>query len=139
VKPAILVQATASATPHIVISNFPHTVLGGRHVACSAVQASHRPIQTGCELISVVTAPRARVTYTLTYQDGSMQRYVAVADSKGQSQHLFAVAFMPPAPKGTHSGSPFSIRSVARITIQAVLPGGAKLASASIRFAVMRG
>jgi hypothetical protein len=78
------------------------------------------------------------VTYTITYVNGSVQRFVAVADAKGRSQHVFAVAYLPPMPIGLHAIVPKSVRAVARVTIQVKLKDGTRLAPVSLRFAVTR-
>jgi outer membrane protein assembly factor BamB len=150
VPPAATATATAVSTPvlvkplqpsaqvHIVVSNNPRTVVGGRRLACNAMVSAKGSLLAGCEAIAVLTAPGAQVTYTITYANGSVQRFVAAADGKGRSQHVFAVAYLPPMPNGLHSIAPYSLRTVARVTIQVTLKDGTRLAPISLRFAVTR-
>jgi hypothetical protein len=130
VSPATTPVATTTVTPTVpvtlIIHNKARTEIGGRTHACDLAKNTNGAKQRGCEIVSSVSAPGATVTYTLTYADGSSQHFTDTADRRGHSLHPFNVAYRPTA------------RSVARITVQATLPGGTMLGPVKVRFAVMR-
>jgi len=135
--PAPRPSSTPSATPHVVVSNSPSLVVGGRRQPCSA-QPGGGNIQPGCESVSVAAMPGARVTIVLEFQDDSTQQYTGMTNSAGRLQHLFAVSFVPPAATGQHGPKPLSVRSVAHITVMVTLPRGTKLAPVVLTFSVLR-
>jgi hypothetical protein len=125
---------TPTQTPIVlVIHNSPRTVVGGRSRPCDLAGNTKGANERGCEIVSSVSAAGAMVTYTLTYQDGSTQRFVDRADSRGHSLHPFNVVYRPSAHKG-HKPH----RVAARISVQADLPAGTVLGPVYVRFAVIR-
>ncbi|MGH2391625.1 MAG: hypothetical protein ACRDIE_25795, partial [Chloroflexota bacterium] len=135
--PATATAATSTVTPAVpvtlVVHNNARTEIGGRTQACDLAKNTNGAKQRGCEIVSSVSAPGATITYTLTYQDGSTQHFTDTADSRGHSLHPFNVAYRPAAGTGH-----LVVRSVAHITVLAMLPGGAMLGPVHVRFAVIR-
>jgi membrane protease YdiL (CAAX protease family) len=122
-----LMPSSAAMAPRLVIHNTPRTVLGGHALACDHRGATGGALQTGCEVVSSVSPPEATVQYTLRYTDGSRETFTTKADARGQSLHPFNVQYQPP--KG---------RTIAQISVSAVLPDGRKLGPITTRFAVAR-
>ena|GEM_PF-814050 len=130
--------ATPVPLPRVLVSNSPRTVIGGRHQACSQVQSGRNSPEPGCEAVSVVLVPHARIAIILSFQDKSAQHYAGNTDSTGRLHHLFAVSYMPRTTSPGHPVAPLSIRSTAHITVQATLPNGMRLAPVTLRFTVAR-
>jgi hypothetical protein len=125
---------TPTQTPVVlVIHNSPRTVIGGRSRPCDLTRNTRGANEHGCEIVSSVSAAGAIVTYMLTYQDGSKQRFVDRADSRGHSLHPFNVIYQPPAHKGQKPS-----RVMAHISVQADLPAGTVIGPVNVRFAVIR-
>jgi membrane protease YdiL (CAAX protease family) len=122
-----LMPSLAATAPRLVIRNTPRTVFGGRSLACDYRNATTGVRQPGCEVVSSISTPGATVQYSLRYADGSTETFTAKADARGQSLHPFNAHYQPP--KG---------RTVAYISVSAVLPDGRKLGPVTTRFAVAR-
>ena len=129
---AAAVPARGPVAPALAVHNELHTVRGGRVRACDLSDNTHGAVEPGCEIVSVEWLPRARVTYTLRYPNGSAQTFVDTADGRGHSLHPFAVSYRPP-PRAVH-GQP---STVASILVTAVSRDGSQTASADSHFAVM--
>lgn len=126
--------ATATVISEVIVRNKPATVKGGRTTPCGLI-ANLIKLQKGCEIISSISRPGARVTYTLVYpaRSGLRQVFVDRADRRGHSLHVFNVPYTPPV--GARHGSP---PTVVRVTVSATLPNGSKLRSGDTRFVVVR-
>ena len=120
------------AIPALLATNQKLTVVGGRTAACDQVASVRGTLQPGCEVVSSHWLPGAKVVYTISYPDGSSQAYTAIADSAGNAQHAFAVAYKP-APRTAHGDAP----TVAWINLMATSRDGVRMASASLRFSVI--
>jgi len=125
---------TATVISEVIVRNKPATVKGGRTTPCGLI-ANLIKLQKGCEIISSISRPGARVTYVLVYpaRSGLRQVFVDRADRRGHSLHVFNVPYTPPV--GVRHGSP---PTVVRVTVSAVLPNGSKLRSGDTRFVVVR-
>lgn len=134
VTPPVVVVAEKAGTviPILVLHNRAKTVLGGRTADCDLPGNTAGRIERGCEILSSLWLPGARVTYTVRYADDTTQTFTDTADSRGHSLHAFNVAYLPkPAKSGL-------ARAVVLVDVQAVLPDGTSAGTTSIRFAAQR-
>jgi hypothetical protein len=94
-----------------------------------------KKLESGCEIVSSVSARGARVVYTVTYPgpQNLRQTFTDRADLRGHSLHIFNVPYLPPV--GSMHGAPATI---ARVTVAATLPGGGTLKAGATRFVVVR-
>jgi hypothetical protein len=120
----VTVVATAAATavstvPVLEVHNRPAVITGGRMRPCDLASNLKR-LLPGCEIISSVSAPGARVVYTIAYPRVKGRSFVQTfedrADARGHSLHAFNVAYLPPV--GARAGSP---ATVALVTVAATL------------------
>jgi hypothetical protein len=126
-------SATPYVAPQLRIYNEQHTAIGKFVAACLLSKNLTWPYQLGCETVSSIWLPAARITYTLRFADGTTQTLQDIADSRGHSLVVFAVSYTPPA--GSKHGSP---PTVAYITVAGASRDGFAQAAAHLRFAVMR-
>jgi hypothetical protein len=124
--------ARAPAGQLLAIHNERHTVHGGRTQACDQAGNTNGAEQPGCEIVSSEWLPHARVTYTLSYPDGTTQTFVDTADSRGHSLHAFAVHYRAPL-GAVHD----QVSTIVRIHVTARSQDGRRTTSSSTRFAVM--
>jgi hypothetical protein len=134
------VSRAAAARSHpslVAVHNAPRTVTGGRSKPCD-LRSNLKILAKGCEIISSVSAPGARVLYTLTYRPrhGHVARetFRGTADARGHSLHVFNIPFVPPP--GARHGSP---ETLVQVTVAATLPSGRVLAPATTHFVLARG
>jgi hypothetical protein len=134
ITPPVVVVAQQAGTviPLLVLHNFMHTVIGGRTAACAVTQNSSFGMQKGCELVTSDWLPGAKVTYTVSYANGTSQVLTSTADGKGHAQGVFNVAYLPDAVM--HGLA----RSSVLISVQAVLPDNTTAGLTTIRFAAQR-
>jgi hypothetical protein len=66
--------------------NWKHTVVGGMATACDQAKGSHSPYLAGCEAVFSDWLPGAKVTYTLSYADGTRAWISVVATDKNGKQ-----------------------------------------------------
>jgi hypothetical protein len=129
-----LATSTPSPTPipALAIHNANRTVVGGRTAPCDLPGNTNGAHEPGCEIVSSIWLPGARVTYTITYADGSRQTFTDVADARGHSLHAFNVRYRPPA-----TGH-YRRTNMARILVSAVSRDGIWRAARMTRFTVVR-
>ena len=123
----------AARPPSLTVYNQPHTVQGGRTRACDLARNTRGAWQRGCEIVSSISVPGARVTYTVTFPNGTVRRFTDRMDSRGHSLHPFEIAYLPP--KGARHGSR---PTIARVMAVVLLANGTKLGPVSLRFSILR-
>jgi hypothetical protein len=128
----VVAQKKGTVIPLLVLRNSSKTVAGGRTAACTTAKNKNGHVEKGCDVVSSMWLAGAKVTYTLTYADGSKQTFTGKADKHGNAQHVFNVAYRPKAVKKGVA------RSTATITARAVLPNGTSAGSTTMHFTVQR-
>jgi hypothetical protein len=115
------------------MANYRHTVIGGRAATyvCDPHKSTVSPYQDGCELVVADWAPAGKLTYTLSYDDGTTQTWTD-SNSTGHSQHVFLVTYKPST--GAKHGQPVTI---GWISVVAVSKDGTQAKSACLRFAIL--
>ncbi|HXT35035.1 MAG TPA: MBG domain-containing protein [Chloroflexota bacterium] len=128
----VVVETKGVVIPVLVLHNLSRTVLGGRTLACELDQNSISLVQEGCEIITSDWLAGAKVTYTVTYSDGTTLIFTNQADGHGHSKALFNVVYQPAAVTTRLA------REKVLVTVQAVLPNGITAGRTFVRFAVQR-
>lgn len=122
------------SSPTVVVHNAPRTVKGGRTRPCDLL-SNLKKLGIGCEIISSVSIPGAKVSITITYPGRTVlsQTFKGTTDSRGHSLHIFNVPYMPPA--GARHGTDATI---ARVTVIVTASDGTVLPAATTRFSIVR-
>ena len=133
VRTTPIAMTVGNVSAKLTITNQKHTVVGGRMSACDAVKSARSPYQVGCEVVFSDWLPGAKVTFTLSYADGSSQTFTGTADGKGHLQHVFAVKYQPTL--HAKHGQPVTRAWISVVTES---KDGSQAKSVCLRFAVLR-